>query len=69
MGEEECARAGVVKLAAIVALDTLDGAAKLGGNKGKKVSESGKRVRLKFKRKRPHKVRAIIKNDKIIFVT
>lgn len=35
MGEEERASTGVVKLATIVALDTLDGATKLGRNKRK----------------------------------
>jgi hypothetical protein len=69
MSEEECAGAGVVKLAPVVTLDTLDGAVELGGNKGEKVSKSGKRVRLKFKGKHPRKVRAIIKNNEIIFIT
>jgi hypothetical protein len=32
--------AGVVKLTPVVALDTLDGAAELGGNKREKVSKS-----------------------------
>jgi hypothetical protein len=69
MSEEERAGLGVIKLTPVVSLDTLDGAAKLGGNKREKVSKSGKRVWLKFKGKRPHKVRAIIKNNEIIFVT
>jgi hypothetical protein len=69
MSEEERAGAGVVKLTPIVALDTLDGATKLGGNKGEKVSKSGKHVRLKFKGKHLRKVRAIVKNNEIIFIT
>jgi hypothetical protein len=44
MSEEERAGLGVIKLTPVVSLDTLDGAAKLGGNKREKVSKSGKRV-------------------------
>jgi hypothetical protein len=44
MSEEECASGEVVKLAAVVALNTLDGATKLGRNKGEEISESGERV-------------------------
>jgi hypothetical protein len=44
VSEEECASGGVVKLTAIVALNTLDGATKLGRNKGEEISESGERV-------------------------
>jgi hypothetical protein len=44
MSEEERAGLGVIKLTPVVSLDTLDGAAKLGGNKREKVSMSGKRV-------------------------
>jgi hypothetical protein len=69
MSEEECAGAGVVKLTPIVALNTLEGVAELGGNKGEKVSKNGKCVRLKFKGKCTRKVRAIIKNNEIIFIT
>ena len=46
MGEEERAGAGVIKLAAIVALNCLYGGAILGGHMSKEVSKSGKRVKL-----------------------
>jgi hypothetical protein len=37
VGEEERAGSGIVKFTAIVALDALDGGAKLRVNKGKKI--------------------------------
>jgi hypothetical protein len=44
LSEEECVSGRVVKLAAAVALNTLDGATKLGRNKGEEISESGEHV-------------------------
>jgi hypothetical protein len=44
MSEEEGVGTGVVKLAHVVTLGTLNGAAKLGRDKGEKVSKGGKRV-------------------------
>jgi hypothetical protein len=44
MSEEECTSGGVVKLAAVVTLNTLDGATKLRRNKGEEISESGECV-------------------------
>jgi hypothetical protein len=44
MSEEECMSSGVVKLTAVVALNTLDGTTKLGRNKGEEISESGECV-------------------------
>ena len=46
MGEEERAGAGVIKLAAIVALNCLDGGAILSRHMNKEVSQSRERVRL-----------------------
>ena len=51
--EEERAGRGVVELTAIVALDSLHGSAKLRAHMGKKVSNSGKSIRFKPKRKCP----------------
>ena len=47
MGEEEHAGAGVIKLAAIVALNCLYGGTILGGHMSKEVSQRRKSVRLK----------------------
>jgi hypothetical protein len=46
MGEEEHAGAGVVKLAAVIALDALDGDTELSLNIGKEVRQGGESVRL-----------------------
>jgi hypothetical protein len=51
-GEEERPRGMVVKLAAIVTLQSTDGATELGGDPGE-VSESGKCVGLQSKKKSP----------------
>ena len=51
--EEERAGRGVVKLAAIVALDSLHGSAKLRAHMGKKVSNSGESIGFKPKSKCP----------------
>ena len=53
MGKEECVGARVVKLTTVVALNYLDGGAKLSGHKGKKVSDCRKSVRFQLQRKRP----------------
>jgi hypothetical protein len=47
MGKKESTSAGVIKLAAIVALDSLDGGAKLSLRKGEKISEGRKSVGFK----------------------
>jgi hypothetical protein len=44
--EEESAGGGVIKLTSIIALDTLDGAAKLRGHRGEEVGEGGEGVGL-----------------------
>jgi hypothetical protein len=67
MGEEEHAGTGVIKLATVVALNNLNGGAELSTNIAKKMRQSRKGVRFQFQRERPQKMRAIIKNDQIIF--
>ena len=44
--QEECAGTGVIKLAAIVALNCLDGGAILSSHMNKEVSQSRERIRL-----------------------
>jgi hypothetical protein len=61
------ASGGVVKLATVITLHTLDGGAELGSNKGKKVCNSRERVRFEMEGEGPQVVRAAIKNSKIIF--
>ena len=53
LGEEERSGTGVVKLFPVVALNYLDGGAKLGGGVGEKVGERPESVTLKAKRKSP----------------
>jgi hypothetical protein len=67
--EEESAGGGVIKLTSIITLDTLDGATKLRGYKGKEVGESGEGVRLQAQRKSPRVVGAVIEDDQVILVT
>lgn len=69
MGEEERAGAGVVKLATVVTLDVLDRGTELCSHIREKMRDSGKSVGLKTKRKRPKRMRAIIKNDQIKLIT
>ena len=60
---KERAGGGVIKLTTIIALDAFNGDTKLGGDIGKKLSESRKFVSLETQGEGPEKVRAIIKND------
>jgi hypothetical protein len=60
MGKEERAGRGVIKLAAIVALDGLYGGAKLCAYIGEKMGQRLKRLRLETERKCPGIVSAII---------
>jgi len=69
IGQEEDARAGVVKLPAIVTLYTLYSNTKLCAHISKKVRQGGKSVRLEAQRKGPKIVGEIIKHHKIIFMT
>jgi hypothetical protein len=69
ISKEEHAGIGVIELAAVVALDCLNGGAELSGHISKEISKGGVRVRLKTQQKRPQIVRAIVENDQIIFIT
>jgi hypothetical protein len=66
---EEEGAGGVIKLASIIALDALDGAAKLCGHKGKEVGEGGEGVRLLMQQKDPQVVGAVIEDDQVVLVT
>ena len=68
-GEEEVTGARVVKLFPVVALDSLDVGAKLGGGVGDEVGKRIVSVRFEAQRKSPQVVSAIIKYDQIVFVT
>ena len=46
VSEEECAGTKVVKLAVVIALDSLDGGAKLSRHVGKEISQSSVGVKL-----------------------
>jgi len=61
-GEEEGARAGVVELTPVVALDGFDHHAELCANIREEVCQCGKSVRLNTERKCPQIMRAVIKN-------
>jgi hypothetical protein len=67
--EKELTGARVVKLAPVVALDSLDACAELGGGVGNEVSKRAESVRFESQRKCPQKMSAIIKYDQIIFIT
>jgi hypothetical protein len=60
---------GVIKLASIIALDALDGAAKLRGHNGKEVGEGGEGVGLLAQRKCPQVVGVVIEDDQVILLT
>ena len=69
MGKEEVAGARVVKLFPVVALDSLDACAELGGGMGNEVSKRAESVRFESQRKCPQIMSAIIKYYQIIFIT
>jgi hypothetical protein len=56
MGEEERAGTGVIKLATVVALNSLNGGAELSTSIAKKIRQSRKGVRFQFQRECPQKV-------------
>ena len=56
VGEKERAGGGIIKFTAIVALNALDGGAKLRANVSEKIGKSGKCLRFKAKRKSPNVV-------------
>jgi hypothetical protein len=63
VSEEERAGGIVVELAAIVALQGMDQAPKLGGYPGEEVSEGGKHVGLQPKGESPKEMGVVIQND------
>jgi hypothetical protein len=66
MSKEELPQ-GVVKFTPIVALDALNLATELSGDKRKELSDSQQGVRLQTQSKSPRVVQKIVKNDKTIF--
>jgi len=68
VGEEERTGLRIVEFSAIVALDALDGGAELRANMSKKIRKNRKSLRFEAKRKGPHVVRAVIKNNKVILI-
>ena len=68
VSKEEGTGTRVIELAAIVALNSLDGDAKLCAHVREEVRESGKSVRFKAQRKSPQEMRTVIKNNQVIFV-
>jgi hypothetical protein len=69
VSEEESARGGVIKLTAIVALNSLNGEAELSGHPSEKVKNGGESIRLQTKRESPRVMRKIIDHHKIVFIT
>jgi len=68
VGEKERAGCRIVKFAAIVALDALDGGAELSVNICEKIGKSGERLGFFTEGKSPNVMGTIIQNNKIIFV-
>jgi hypothetical protein len=68
VGEKERAGQGIVKFRTIIALDTLDGGAKLSVNICKKIGKSRKLLGFLAEGKSPNVMGTIIQNNKIIFV-
>ena len=56
MGEKERTGRRIIKFTAVVALDALDGGAKLRANVSEKIGKSGKCLRFKAERKSPNVV-------------
>jgi hypothetical protein len=69
MSEKEGVSVRVVKLTTVVTLNALDGVAELCLHIREKNSQDSECFGFKAKRKRPKKMRAVIKNTKIIFIT
>ena len=69
LSEEKLTGARVVKLFPVVALNSLDPGAKLGGGVSDEVSKRAESVRFKPQRKRPQIMSAIIKYDQVVFIT
>jgi len=69
LAEKVGTSAGVIKLAPVVALDGLHRGAELSRGVGNDVCERAESVRFNTKKKSPQIMRAIIKNDQIVFIT
>ena len=69
LSEEKLTGARVVKLFPVVALNSLDPGAKLGGGVSDEVSKRAESVRFKSQRKRPQIMSAIIKYVQVVFIT
>jgi hypothetical protein len=69
MSEKERAGGVIIELAAVVTLQGTDRAVKLGGDPGEEVCEGSERVELQSKRESPKKMRKIIQNHQIVFIT
>jgi hypothetical protein len=67
--KEEVAGRGVIELPPVVTLNTLDGVTKLSGNPKQRSERCRERVRLQAQGKIPHKIREIIQNEQVIFIT
>ena len=68
MREEEGTGGGVIKLAAVVTLDGLDGETELSGHPSEEVEKCGKSIRLGTQGKSPRIMREIINHNKIVLV-
>jgi hypothetical protein len=66
---EEGARGIVVELVAIIALKGTNRTRELGGHLDEEVGEGSECVGLQSKRKSPKKVRKIIQNHQVVFIT
>jgi hypothetical protein len=69
LAKEEGTSTGVIKLAPVVALDSLHKGAELCRGVGNEGCERAKSARFNTKRKSPQIMCAIIKKDQIIFIT
>jgi hypothetical protein len=69
VGEEERAGGVVIELMAIITLEGTDWATELGGDPGEEVGEGGGCVGLQPKWESLEKMREIVQNDQIVFVT
>lgn len=68
MRRKECAGIEVVKLEAVIALNSLNGDAKLSMDTGKEISVGGEGVRFQAQGECPQVMQAIVQNGEIIFV-
>lgn len=66
--KKELTSGGIIKFSTVVTLDALNGGVELRANIPTEVRESRESLGLRMKRKSPKKMRAVVQNDKIIFV-